>query len=187
MTIAAYYVNFQVFCECNDNGVPNIKASKGTRRTLENGENELEKSYIKEMDESGFNPNKSCVNSWVMANFKVKKASHSLVESLSKFFSLFLGLHLPREAYRRRTCCMYWLENNIEKVFQACGTNKICCKLTSGQIIDIRPFKRIYTHVKRQTAENVPKEKQKNESESIFDHTDFSIDFNQDDFSNIFY
>lgn len=182
MIIGAYYVNYKEFCTCNSKGVPNIKPVSTKRRTLEEGENELEKNYLREIDDAGFNPDKSCVNSWIMANFKVKKANHSLVESISKFFSGFLDIHLPREAYRRRTCCIYWLENNIDKVFQACRSFHISCKLVSGKIIELRPFRQVYKRVNRPIAAPVPKKKPEKECESIFDNIDFSIDFNQDDF-----
>lgn len=118
-TISSYIVNSKMVIKCDEKGCP-IKQSKSSRRKLDTNENEAEMLYIKEMEKCKFSPDTSIANAWLCTNFDIKKPSHQLISSVATFFSMILHVNFPREAYRRRKGCLFWLEKNLPFILNAC-------------------------------------------------------------------
>ena len=139
ITIDSYYKNSMLFCKCDKKGMPEMRTS-GMRRKHEISEVESEKKFINEIRMNNFKPNEAPINTWIMGIFNIKKTNHQLISSVAKFFSLLLQINLPREAYRRRMCCIYWLMKNVEQIFWACSVWELSCKTVDGKTYTFKSY-----------------------------------------------
>ena len=122
--IKHFYVDGVIFCKCNDKGVP-INDKRMHRRDLKECESEQEKLYLEKMQNSGFMEQTSKASKWISFTMETGKPSHALVHSFAKLFSMLMEEDLPREIYRRKICCLFWIENNIERINEICKRKKI--------------------------------------------------------------
>ena len=135
--ISSYFINKKQICKCDNKGYP-VFPCKFARRKLEINEDESERLYVEAMKRCRFNAEKSLANAWLCANFKIKKSQYPLIVSVSKFFSVILRINLPREVYRRRTCCLFWMENYGNFIFDACNRYEIVVVNSAGKKIKLR-------------------------------------------------
>ena len=136
--IGAYIVDGNEFCRCDQRGVP-ITEGRAKKRGLSRSETELEKRHLKKIKKEGFVQQQSPSAAWIAVIAGVKKASHMQVYSFAKFFSMLLDIKIPRESYRRRQCCLYWLDSHFEHIKNACKQRSINIIYTSGKSITLTP------------------------------------------------
>ena len=149
---------------------------------------DTENKFLEEIEKKHFNPDECPINEWLMGIFNIKKTPHLLVASIAKFFSLFLKIPLPREAYRRRICCMYWMKNNIDAIFYACYVFKLSCKSIDGNTYYLKSYSEPLKS--KTTKEDACKQEPPEEiTINVFDEFDYKSDastmyFDDDMFGN---
>lgn len=136
--IKAYIVDGKEFCRCDLRGIP-ITEGRAKKRELSRSESELEKHHLKKMKKEGFIQQQSPSAAWIAVISGVNKASHMQVYSIAKFFSLLLDIEIPRESYRRRQCCLYWLDTNFEQIKNACREKSILILCGNDKTIMLTP------------------------------------------------
>ena len=115
MTVRAYYVDGSKICDCSDKGIP-IGIERSCKRCLTSDEKNEEKLFIERLDDIGFIEKRSKSWKWIANTLSVNSPSFIDTRSITKFISFFLKLELNREVYRRRRCCMYWLDQHIDEI-----------------------------------------------------------------------
>ena len=130
--ISAYYKNDELFCKCYTNGKPELRSTI-SRINHHDDEAEFERKFLKEIEDSNFDPDNCPANTWILSIFGIKKVSHSLIASVIKFFSLLLKIPIQREVYRRKKSCLYWLKNNLDEILYFCSYNNVSCVDTKGE------------------------------------------------------
>ena len=136
--IEAYVVDGNEFCTCDRRGVP-ITEGRAKKRDLPRPENELERRHLRRIKKDGFVQQQSPSAAWIAVIMGVNKASHMQAYSIAKFFSLLLEIEIPRESYRRRKSCLYWLDSNFEKIKNACSSKTILIIYTNGKVTKLTP------------------------------------------------
>ena len=131
--IECYLVNGQVFCTCTPDGMPEAPF-KRERRKLKGTEVQLENQYLKKIEKSKFDQNNSKSNAWISRTFGVAKPNRTLINSVAMFFAILSKQILPREVYRRRKCCLYWMDNNFAKFSEECRKKTIAARDRFGKI-----------------------------------------------------
>ena len=122
--IMHFYVDGDKFYECDEKGAP-INNERMRRRDLKERESVHEKLYLKKINYSRFDEQKSKASKWISFTMETGKPSHALARSFAKLFSKLMGENLPREIYRRKRCCLLWIEGNIEKINEICKRKEI--------------------------------------------------------------
>lgn len=150
--IECYLVNDQVYCYCTPDGMPESPFKK-ERRKLRGSEIQLENQYLKKIERSNFDQNNSNANLWISKIFGVPKPNRGLINSVAMFFAILSNQILPREVYRRRKCCLYWINNNFAKFNEECKKKKIAAKDKFGKIY--------YFHTNSELTKTETKEKKK--------------------------
>lgn len=133
-SISCFCINDSEVIECSQKGSLKVE-SREKRRILEHGENKSEELYIKQINDLRFDPDISLANAWLCNVFKISKPKHALVNAVAKFFSGVLKIKYPREAYRRRKCCIYWLESILPLIMNYCFKNKVVALTAQGKKI----------------------------------------------------
>ena len=110
---------------CNSKGQPLCSTRATPRRFETENEVDTEKKYIDKMKDLNFNVDQSIANLWLTSIFPESPLKHNTITSVAKVFSLLLKRIFPREAYRRRKSCIFWLEENIADIMALCSENKI--------------------------------------------------------------
>ena len=124
--IKQYLVGGSVFCGCDDKGQP-LFGMRARRRTLDNGIFRTEREQCQMLIRTRFDEERSYAMDWLRkslpADFSPWRASKmrmSTIRSVAIFFSMFLDIPIPREAYRRKRNCVFWLDQNIVEIDEAC-------------------------------------------------------------------
>ena len=115
MVVKAYYVDGCKICDCNDKGIP-LNIERNCKRCLTANEIKEEKDYIDKLDDIGFIEKRSKSWKWIANTLNVCSPSFFDTRSITKFISFFLKIGLNREVYRRRRCCMYWLDQHFDEI-----------------------------------------------------------------------
>ena len=112
---------------CNDKGIPIALGRAPPRHDLEVNEIQQEKIFLQKIAEVGFNPDTCTAGKWLSMILQEPSLRHSTIISFAKFFSILLNLKFPREVYRRKRCCLFWIEQNLKKIDSLLKVNFIQC------------------------------------------------------------
>ena len=145
--------------ECDSRGVPNTDR-RAKRRVLQSSEQTLEKKFLSKLKSTGFTYRHSESANWISRLTKDSKPKRMMIYSFAKFFSLFLDMDVPREAYRRSSTCLYWIDDNLKEISKICSEKKIFAVLTTGNVIKLSPPEEVKSNnqptKKEETPEIVP-------------------------------
>jgi hypothetical protein len=137
-TIQAFYFNGKRY-ECNKNGRPDTGVKRASPRRLIGNEMELEKKFLEVFRTKKFNEDFCQANKWLSTAFSERVLKYEKVRAITEMFAFLLNKPMFREIYRRRVCCLYWIEENLEEIFQFLTDNELIVLYNSKKIMRLRP------------------------------------------------
>ena len=104
------------------------------------GPNEVsyENHFLQELSKKEFSPEKAVSSAWLSSLFSHEGLKHDIVSPFCKLFSILLNISFTREIYRRKKCCIYWLEQNLPAIRNFLLENTIEC-VYNDTVIKITP------------------------------------------------
>lgn len=138
MGITAYYVNGVKTCDCTDKGIP-VGLVRNCKRCLMKNEIEEEKMLLEKLDDIRFIERRSKSWKWIASTLNVVNPSFIDTRSITKFMSYILKIGLNREVYRRRRCCMYWLDMHYNEIITIFNNNEISIDYNDKRIMFANP------------------------------------------------
>ena len=137
---------------CNDKGIPVANKRAPPRHDLHVNELEQENLFLRQIDQIGFKPDNCVSIRWLSYVLQESNLKHSTVISFAKLFSILLGIVFPREVYRRKKSCLFWLEQNIQRIDCFLHANIIQC-VYNQKALQITPP---YSFIHQKYTDNTP-------------------------------
>lgn len=116
-----------------------IKTKRAVRRKFVSSEKIKEKEYLELLKNENFTEDFSITFKWLTKIFSERILSYQKVRSIAGFFSFLLGIDLPREVYRRRNCCIHWIESNINRINDFLQTTTITVFFNQSRVVNLTP------------------------------------------------
>ena len=126
--------------ECNDKGLPKLKKPRASPRNFftnpednpkDNPRNEkdAEKQYLDKIKNMKFNEENCKAIKWLKSIFPEANIKYEKIRAIVEVLALKLNKSLTREIYRRRSCCIFWLQDNLDEIASLLAKNVIfvCC------------------------------------------------------------
>ena len=111
-------------------GRPTTKTWRELPRKLNQGEKQEEQIYQLRIQHRHFLPEFSQIYQYMKSKIPEPVVPHEVFLCLGWFFASNLHLNFPREAYRRKTTTIYWLNQHYDQIMNFFHTHevKICYK-----------------------------------------------------------
>ena len=122
--------------ECNEKGLPILKRPRAAPRNFCTGEkatpiNEkiVEKEHLDKVKDLMFDEDNCESNKWLKSIFPETNIKYEKIRAIVEVLALKLNKPLTREVYRRRLCCIYWLQQNLSEISSLLSKNTffVCC------------------------------------------------------------
>ena len=133
--IKAFIVNGITY-GCNNNGIfirPGSRMRQ-PRQIRSDPEGIFEQKHDEIIRQSGFNSKESIPYRWLYEVLH-KSPSLDLIRSIATLFSHFLNIKLNRENYRKITQLCYWMDQNIQNIYNYLCQNSVQIQFADYQII----------------------------------------------------
>ena len=122
-----------------EKGKLDIKQKRALPRKPLFGDKNNEKEYLNFLKNEKFTEDFSLTFKWLTKVFSERIVSYQKVRSVAEFFAFVLGIPLTRDVYRRRICCMYWLETNILSIRDFLERNPTTVFFNKDRVTQLTP------------------------------------------------
>ena len=99
---------------------------------------EEEKQVLERVKNDQFNELNSISYNWLKQLFSESNIRYEKVRAICEILAYLLNEKLTREIYRRRISCVYWMEQNIQKIYAVLRANTLIA-LSEGKVVNILP------------------------------------------------
>ena len=108
-----------------ENGRPTIRPPRAVARILPHGKVQEEIAYMSMLKEKHFIPEFSKIYQYMKRKIPAPVVSHEVFLCLGWFFSSIFHIQFPREAYRRKTTTIYWLNQIFNQIMNYLHTHQV--------------------------------------------------------------
>ena len=121
------------------------------------------KMHLAHLKAINFNEKTTKAWQWVSKVFGSKTPTHNESRSLAELFSFLIKEGFKREHYRRKVCCLHWIETNINKIADFLSKHIVTVKIKGRMINVFSPALLV-----RNTTKNCSTETKEEDNKSIF-------------------